>query len=54
MLSIIDQFSRQCLAIAVARRLNSDEVLVSLTELLVKHGPAAFIVRTTAENLPLA
>jgi transposase InsO family protein len=40
---IIDEFSRRCLAIAVARRLNSDDVLAALTELLVEHGPPAFI-----------
>ena len=43
MLTVIDEFSRQCLAIAVARRLNSDDVLVSLTDLIVEHGPPAFI-----------
>jgi putative transposase len=43
MLTVIDQFSRQCLALTVARRLNSDAVLASLTELFVKHGPPAFI-----------
>jgi putative transposase len=43
MLTIIDEFSRQCLAITVARRLNSDDVLATLTELFVKHGPPAFL-----------
>ena len=43
MLTIIDEFSRQCLAIAVARRLNSDDVLASLTDLFVEHGSPAFI-----------
>ena len=43
MLTIIDEFSRRCLAIVVARRLNSDDVLAALTELLVEHGPPAFI-----------
>src|SRR3984885_16362674 len=40
---VIDEFSRQCLAIPVARRLNSDDVLATLTELFVEHGPPAFI-----------
>jgi transposase InsO family protein len=43
MLTIIDKFSRRCLAIVVARRLNSDDVLAALTELFVEHGPPAFI-----------
>jgi len=41
MLTVIDEFSRQCLAITVARRLNADEVLATLTELMVKHGVIA-------------
>ena len=43
MLTVIDEFSRQCLAITVARRLNSDDVLSTLTELFVEHGPPAFM-----------
>lgn len=43
MLTVIDEFSRRCLAITVARRLKSDDVLASLTELFVQHGPPAFI-----------
>jgi putative transposase len=43
MLTIIDEFSRKCLAIIVARRLNSDDVLAALTELFVAYGPPAFI-----------
>jgi putative transposase len=43
MLTVIDEFSRRCLAITVARRLNSDDVLATLTELFVEHGPPAFI-----------
>ena len=43
MLTVIDEFSRQCMAIPVARRLNSDDVLATLTELFVEHGPPAFI-----------
>lgn len=42
MLTVIDEFSRQCLAITVARRLNADDLLVTSTELFVKHGPPAF------------
>jgi putative transposase len=43
MLTIIDEFSRRCLAIVVARHLNSDDVLGTLTELFVEYGPPAFI-----------
>jgi putative transposase len=43
MLTVIDEFSRQCLAIPVARRLNADDVLATLTELFVEHGPPGFI-----------
>ena len=39
MLTVIDEFTRTCLAIVVARRLNSDDVLQCLTELFVHHGP---------------
>jgi transposase InsO family protein len=38
MLTVIDEFTRACLAIVVARRLNSDDVLHCLTELFVRHG----------------
>ncbi len=39
MLTVIDEFSRECLAIEVARRLRSDDVLHVLTDLFVQHGP---------------
>jgi transposase InsO family protein len=38
MLTVIDEYSRACLAILVARRLRSDDVLHLLTELFVEHG----------------
>jgi putative transposase len=53
MLTIIDEFSRRCLAIVVARRLNSDDVLATLTELFVEHGPPDFIRSDNAANLRL-
>jgi transposase InsO family protein len=37
-LTVIDEFTRRCLAIVVARHLNSDDVLDCLTHLLVSHG----------------
>ena len=38
MLTVIDEFTRVCLAIVVARRLSSDDVLYRLTELFVRYG----------------
>jgi putative transposase len=43
MLTVIDEYTRQCLAITVARRLRADDVLATLTELFVEHGPPAFL-----------
>ncbi len=39
MLTVIDEYTRECLAIVVARRLRSDDVLQALSELFVQHGP---------------
>ena len=39
MLTVIDEFSRECLAIEVSRRLRSDDVLQVLANLMVHHGP---------------
>ena len=38
MLTVIDEFTRSCLAIVVARKLRSDDVLHCLTDLIVAHG----------------
>lgn len=38
MLTVIDEFTRECLAIRVERRLNSQKVLEVLGELMVEHG----------------
>jgi putative transposase len=38
MLVVVDEYSRECLAIAVARRLGSDDVLAVLAELFVERG----------------
>jgi len=38
MLNIIDEFTRECLAIDVARRLTSDDVLERLSDLFVRRG----------------
>ena len=37
-LTVVDEYSRECLAIVVARRLRSPEVLETLAELFVMHG----------------
>jgi len=42
-LTVIDEYSRESLAIVVARRINSDDVLHCLTDLFVKHGPPEHI-----------
>lgn len=43
MLTVIDEFSRQCLAIEVARKLRHDDVLACLTDLFTQHGPPHYI-----------
>lgn len=42
-LTVIDEHSRECLAIVLERRLQSDDVLSCLTELFIKHGPPEHI-----------
>ncbi|MEL6244373.1 MAG: integrase core domain-containing protein, partial [Pseudomonadota bacterium] len=37
-LTVIDEFTRECLAIEVARRLNSQSVLAVLADLMVRRG----------------
>lgn len=39
MLTVIDEFTRECLAIDVARRLRHDDVLTCLTDLFTQHAP---------------
>jgi transposase InsO family protein len=43
MLTIVDEFTRECLAIDVERRLGSEDVLERLTDLFVRRGPPAYI-----------
>lgn len=43
MLSIVDEYTRECLALDVARRLNSQDVLYRLSELFVRRGTPAYI-----------
>jgi len=43
MLTVIDEYTRQGLAIVVERRLKSDDVLFCLAELFIKHGAPQYI-----------
>jgi putative transposase len=38
MLNLIDEYSRECLAIRVARRLNSNDVIDTLSDAMILHG----------------
>ena len=42
-LTIIDEASRECLALVVARRLNYEDVLATLAELFFERGPPAHV-----------
>jgi hypothetical protein len=39
----VDEYTRECLAIRVAQRLSSEDVLPQLTELLVARGTPAYL-----------
>ena len=43
MLTVIDEYTRECLAIVVARRLSSDDLLRALTNLFVERGQPGHI-----------
>jgi transposase InsO family protein len=43
MLTVIDEFSRECLAIHVQRQIKSDDVLAILAQLFTRHGPPEYI-----------
>jgi hypothetical protein len=43
MMPIVDEFSRECLTIEVARSITADDVVETLERLFVKHGPPIFI-----------
>jgi transposase InsO family protein len=42
-LTVIDEYTRECLALPVGRQLRSDDVLATLTDLFVAHGPPEHI-----------
>ncbi len=50
MLTVIDESTRECLAIAVARRIGSDDVLHRLAGLFSHRGPQTTYDRTTARK----
>jgi len=50
MLNLIDEYSRQCLAIRVARRLNSNDVIDTLSDAMILHEFLNIYVQTTAAN----
>jgi transposase InsO family protein len=43
MLTVIDEHTKECLAIVVARRLRADDVLQALADLFVERGPPGHI-----------
>jgi transposase InsO family protein len=43
LLTIIDEYSRECLAIRVARKLSSNDVLTALARLFIQRGTPAYI-----------
>jgi transposase InsO family protein len=43
MLTIVDEFTRECLAIDVARKLSSEEVLERLSDLFIRRGVPDYV-----------
>ena len=43
MLTVIDEYTRECLAIVVGRRINSHDVLYTLADLFIRRGIPAHI-----------
>jgi transposase InsO family protein len=43
MLTVIDEYSRECLAIVTERSLKADDVLDCLTEMFIRHGAPEYI-----------
>ena len=42
-LALVDEYTRECLSLDVARRLRSDDVLARLAQLFVERGPPAYL-----------
>ena len=43
LLTVLDEYTRQCLAIVVARKIRSHDVLEVLADLFVRHGPPEYL-----------
>ena len=43
MLAVVDEYTRECLAIDVGRRFRSEDVLETLSELFLERGTPAYI-----------
>lgn len=52
MLTVIDELTRECLALPAARRLNSDDVLAVLADLFLRRGSPGTSGQTTALSSP--
>jgi hypothetical protein len=52
MLTIVDEFTRECLAIDVAKRLTSEDVLERLSDLFVHRGVPEHIRSDSRESSP--
>ena len=50
MLTLIDHYTRECLAIRVARRLGRYEVIEALADVMLYRGIPEIFVRTTAQS----
>ncbi len=50
MLTLIDEYTRECLAIRVARRLGRYEVIEALADVMLYRGIRKIFVRTTAQS----
>ena len=53
MLTVIDEYTRACLAIEVGRKLCSDDVLHCLSALFARHGAPDTFGPITGRSLPL-
>ena len=43
LLTVLDEHTRECLAIVVARKIRSHDVLEVLADLFVRHGPPEYL-----------
>jgi putative transposase len=52
-LVVIDEYTRECLALRVARRLGSLQVIETLADVMLVHGVAEAVIGTVAPSLLL-